>query len=207
MSQILVFSRPALIPGRPLLAQSGHFGQADVRLFMRVVRMRADRAIDLTDFRPARLLFSLFQRGSLLFQPRINHRASCNFGVFVRSRNCFLFRQSTDRKINSHAPLPSRDPYPDCVANASMLHVVILDQNWWFICDDHHGPSSVACTPAAAAWRLLNRMSRLRHLADIGERDWHVRFWGLSGHPRFRSGCPFLTQSGHHSCANRCRTG
>jgi hypothetical protein len=31
------------------------------------------------------------------------------------------------RRMNSHAPLLSFDPYSDRVANASMLHEIILD--------------------------------------------------------------------------------
>jgi len=84
------------------------------------------------------LRFSFFQRGSL-FQPSINHRASSNFCICVRSENCSLFRQSNAWRINSHAPLVSRDPYPDCVVYASMLHEVTLDQNYWFRgCDADH---------------------------------------------------------------------
>jgi hypothetical protein len=94
------------------------------------------------------LLLSFFQRGTLFFQPRINHRASCSFGVFVRSGNCFLYRQSIPSRINSHAPVLSRDPYPEYVANASVFHHMILDQNWRFICDDDHaGPGQYI------AWR------------------------------------------------------
>jgi hypothetical protein len=55
--------------------------------------------------------------------------ASINFCVSPCSDSWPLFRQLLVRKINGHEPLLSRDPYSDLVANAFMLHEIILDPN------------------------------------------------------------------------------
>src|SRR5262249_33053022 len=70
----------------------------------------------------AALLFSFFSADRCCFsQELIIERAVASASLCV-PRNCSLFRQAIAQRINSHAPLLSRDPYSDCVVNASMLH-------------------------------------------------------------------------------------
>src|SRR5215472_9085069 len=63
-----------------------------------------------------------------LFHPNIDHRASFSFCVFPSSENCSLYRQPFVRNMNNHAPFLARYAYSDRVANAPMLHQIVLDQ-------------------------------------------------------------------------------
>jgi hypothetical protein len=81
----------------------------------------------------ARLVLRFLQRSSLFFQPRVDHRASSGLGIIARSQDCPLLRQPIAWNMNGYAPLLPRDPLKDRVANASVLHRLILGRSCPFM--------------------------------------------------------------------------
>jgi hypothetical protein len=87
-------------------------------------------------FRSRQTIFNLGVAGVFsahcLFHQCINHRASYSFCIFARSENGPVFRHAIIWRIDRHAPLPWRDSLSYRIANASMLHAIILDLNCRF---------------------------------------------------------------------------
>jgi hypothetical protein len=65
-------------------------------------------------------------------QQGINHRASCSLSTVPRSAKGFLFRYAIIWRVNRDAPLPWRNSHSERVANASILHPVILNRSCRF---------------------------------------------------------------------------